>query len=54
MPTYEYQCQECAERFQRAEHIEDHETAHPECPKCGSAKVEQVYSTFFAKTARKS
>jgi len=26
----------------------------PKCPKCHSVKVEQVFSSFFAKTARKS
>ena len=54
MPTYEYRCLECGEVFDRAEHIDDHPTAHPQCPRCKSEKVEQVFTAFFAKTARKS
>lgn len=54
MPIYEYRCLECEERFERPEHIEEHSTADPKCPSCGSSKVEQVYSAFFAKTSRKS
>lgn len=54
MPRYEYICHECDERFEQPEHMEDHATAHPKCPNCGSRNVEQVYSAFFAKTSRKS
>lgn len=54
MPTYEYQCKDCAETFEKIEHVEEHDMTHPTCPKCGSEKVEQVLGTFFAKTARKS
>ncbi len=54
MPTYEYQCKECTKKFERIEHIEEHDTSNPTCPKCGSEKVAQILATFFAKTARKS
>jgi putative FmdB family regulatory protein len=54
MPTYEYQCKECAEKFERIEHTEEHDASKPTCPKCGSKKVDQILGTFFAKTARKS
>ncbi|MEJ2678039.1 MAG: zinc ribbon domain-containing protein [Gemmatimonadota bacterium] len=54
MPTYEYRCLECDEVFERPEHISEHTDAHPKCPICGSEKVEQVFSSFFAKTSKKS
>ncbi len=54
MPTYEYQCKECAETFEKIEHIEEHDISTPTCPKCGSKKVAQILGSFVAKTARKS
>lgn len=60
MPTYEYRCLECQEVWERREHIAQHEevTAHegstPRCPRCDGDRVEQVFSSFFAKTDRKS
>lgn len=54
MPTYEYRCTVCDERFTRHASIEAHERERPPCPKCGSRAVERVFSAFFAKTVRKS
>jgi putative FmdB family regulatory protein len=54
MPIYEYRCLECDRTFEQPERIADHEANRPSCPGCGSEKVEQVFSSFFAKTARKS
>jgi putative FmdB family regulatory protein len=54
MPTYEYHCQKCGEKFERLEHVAEHEAVHPKCPKCGSENVAQVMAPFFAKTAKKS
>jgi putative FmdB family regulatory protein len=54
MPRYQYRCQKCQEEFERPEHMDEHEKAHPKCPSCGSKKVEQVFTAFFAKTSRKS
>lgn len=54
MPTYEYRCTKCGEQFEQPEHIEEHEKSHPKCPSCGGKKVTQVFSSFFAKTSRKS
>jgi putative FmdB family regulatory protein len=54
MPTYEYRCLECDEIFERSAKMEDLEASSPACPRCGSDKVEQVFSSFFAKTSRKS
>lgn len=54
MPVYEYRCLDCQETFENTEHIEEHESGRPACPRCGSDNVEQVFSPFFARTARKS
>lgn len=54
MPTYEYRCLECHEVFERYEGMAEHEKAHPKCPRCGSKKVEQQISSFYAKTRKKS
>lgn len=54
MPTYEYRCEKCGKRFTRMESISGHGAKRPVCPKCKSRKVEQVFSAFYAKTAKKS
>jgi putative FmdB family regulatory protein len=54
MPTYEYRCQDCGETFERVEHISEHQSDHPRCPKCGSEKVAQIPASFHAKTSKKS
>ncbi|NIP77866.1 MAG: zinc ribbon domain-containing protein [Gemmatimonadetes bacterium] len=54
MPRYQYRCQDCEKEFERPEHIAEHETARPTCPECGSDRVQQVFTSFFAKTSRKS
>ena len=54
MPTYEYACKDCRHTFTLRLRIEEHDKKRPKCPKCGSRKLEHVYSAFFAKTAKKS
>ncbi|MCP3716551.1 MULTISPECIES: zinc ribbon domain-containing protein [Paraburkholderia] len=54
MPTYQYRCEKCGEMFEHAEHLAEHESAHPPCPKCGSEKVQHIPTPFVAKTSRKS
>jgi putative FmdB family regulatory protein len=43
MPTYEYQCDACSERFEKFQSI----TAAPikKCPKCGKKKVRRLISS---------
>jgi len=43
MPTYEYKCEACGERFERFQSI----TADPikKCPKCGRLKVKRLLGT---------
>ena len=54
MATYEYQCEVCGEEFSRREHIDEHASSHPVCPKCGSDKVRQLISSVHVMTAKKS
>lgn len=54
MPTYEYRCEGCGETFERSESIAEHDTAKPDCPKCGSDKVVRAVSAFYARTSKKS
>ena len=54
MPTYEYRCAKCGKKFERHENVKEHEKHHARCPKCGSKRVAQVFSAFYAKTSKKS
>ena len=54
MPTYEYRCNHCGEIFERQQHIAEHATAHPRCPKCKSEDVQPQLSDFYARTAKKA
>lgn len=45
MPTYEYQCKKCSEKFD-IQHSLCGEETEVKCPKCGSADAERVYSSF--------
>jgi putative FmdB family regulatory protein len=54
MPTYEYRCESCGEKFEHTEHLTEHQSAHPPCPKCGSEKVQHMPTPFVAHTTRKS
>ena len=54
MALYEYRCTACDHTFSHFHAVEEHGKARVVCPKCKSAKVEQVFSGFYAKTVRKS
>ena len=54
MPTYEYRCRDCHHVFDRVEALADHGRRRPECPKCKGKHVEQVFTSFFAKTSHKA
>ncbi len=54
VPTYEYRCRDCKNVFDRIEPLSEHGTKAPSCPKCKSRNVEQVLTSFFAKTSHKS
>lgn len=54
MPIYEYRCRDCHHIFDRTEPLSEHGRNRPTCPNCDSRNVEQVMTTFFAKTSHKS
>jgi putative FmdB family regulatory protein len=54
MPVYDYRCAGCGKKFSVPMTIAEYEKKKVRCPKCGKAKVRQLYGTFFAKTSRKS
>lgn len=55
MPTYEFECAKCQEKFTEKETFAEHDQHKTiQCPKCGSTDVHQLLSTGFAKTSKKS
>ena len=54
MPTYDYQCRKCNKQFERVMTMTEHEKKKIKCPKCNSAKVEQVITGFQIVTSKKS
>lgn len=56
MPQYDYECLDCHHHFEVVLTLNEHEHERDtvKCPKCGSKKVEQLVSAFFAVTAKKS
>jgi putative FmdB family regulatory protein len=53
MPLYEYRCQSCQKRFEVLQRLGEDATGL-ECPKCGAAKLEKLFSTFAATVSANS
>ncbi len=54
MPHYEYFCLDCKKKFAKVLTLAEYDKKKVACPHCGSHKVEQSYSSFFAVTSKKS
>lgn len=54
MPLYEFFCEKCDKTFTKVLTLAEYDEGKVTCPKCGSSKVVQEPSTFFAVTSRKS
>jgi putative FmdB family regulatory protein len=54
MPTYDFRCGNCKKKYSQTMTIAERDRKRIRCPKCGSSKAEAVFSSFFAKTSRKS
>jgi putative FmdB family regulatory protein len=54
MPTYDYRCENCAKTFSVTLSMSEHDKGNIACPGCKEDKVVQLYSTFYAKTSKKS
>lgn len=55
MPTYEFECTQCGEKFREKQTFEEFDRHKPvKCPKCGSKATRHVITSAFAKTSKKS
>ncbi|HUP01120.1 MAG TPA: zinc ribbon domain-containing protein [Gemmatimonadota bacterium] len=56
MAIYEYLCSDCKKTFTLTQSISEHDEARKRapCPKCKGRNTQQLFSSFFAKTASKS
>ncbi len=54
MPTYDCQCLICKKRFSLAMTYAEHEKKRIKCPKCGKARVTQLFSSFMPVTSKKT
>lgn len=54
MPTYEYRCEKCNKEFTVVMRMAEHDRGGVRCPECKGSEVVQQYSTFYAKTSKKS
>ncbi len=54
MPMYDYKCLDCGKESLVVLTLKQHESNTVTCPKCGSTKIQQLYSPFVAHTTKKS
>ncbi|MBI3603066.1 MAG: zinc ribbon domain-containing protein [Nitrospirae bacterium] len=51
---YDYKCQDCGKESLLALTLKEHESGAAACPHCGSKKLEQMITSFIARTSKKS
>ena len=54
MPMYDYKCLDCGKESLVVLTLKEHEATKVTCPKCGSSKMKQLYTSFVAHTTKKS
>jgi putative FmdB family regulatory protein len=54
MPTYEFKCLKCKNKFEITENITKYDPKKIKCPKCGEKKLERIYSGVYVQTSSKS
>jgi putative FmdB family regulatory protein len=54
MPMYDYKCLNCGKESLIAMTLKEHEGGTDTCPACGSKKMEQLITSFIARTTKKS
>ena len=54
MPTYEYGCRQCGKEFSLVMTMAEHDRNKVVCPEFRSRKVDRRFSTFYARTSKKS
>jgi len=50
----DYGCEECGRQSLLYLTLAGHDSRKVKCPACGSAKIQQIYSPFYAHTSKKS
>jgi putative FmdB family regulatory protein len=53
MPIYEYQCDQCGERFEVRQSLGE-DGSNLNCPKCQAKNPRKVFSTFFSQGSSSS
>jgi putative FmdB family regulatory protein len=54
MPMYDYKCLDCGKESLIAMTLREHESGSAVCPHCGSKNLQQMYTSFIARTTKKS
>ena len=54
MPVYDFVCRECDDKFQITCHVDEYEPKKFKCPKCGSRKLDRIWSSVHVETSKKS
>jgi putative FmdB family regulatory protein len=54
MPLYDYKCLKCGKECLLALTLKEHESKVATCPSCGSKELEQLITSFIARTSSKS
>ena len=54
MPMYDYKCLDCGKESLIAITLKEHESGPITCPACGSKKMDQMITSFIARTTKKS
>jgi putative FmdB family regulatory protein len=54
MPLYDYKCRQCGQESLLALTLKEHESGEATCPHCGSKDLEQLITSFIARTSSKS
>ena len=54
MPSYEFRCEDCRKKFTIVETFSEHARHQEKCPKCGSRKLEQLFTAVSVRTSKKS
>jgi putative FmdB family regulatory protein len=54
MPLYEFRCNACGKEFEVILSVKDYDSRKVKCMKCGSSRVERVWSEVHVLTSKKS
>lgn len=54
MPLYDYKCLKCGKECLLALTLKEHENGAATCPSCGSKELEQLITSFIARTSSKT